>query len=304
MSDIKDSERRIEAFNKMDKNTEVKRRVAIAAGAAGVVGVVSTTLHQWRPKEPDITITSKVYSPRETGTEILPGGINFIIRNSGERNAVITGIHIVIEDYANLETCIYSDRGGISPELCHDIDLPVPATPGTQLDSDFRWECRTDAAESFDIRFGLPENERRTETAIGGMHLYRIYITFSQDDRSEIDVGRFIVATPLDNILGIYAQSEIVYIGKGKSNVDKMTRDEWAREAAHYDVLRESAPECFDSNDSALRRVITYDSVMSQTMEDAITKILSETHIYTPLPYDTSTPDLKLYECDETSTPG
>lgn len=299
MSNLRYAENGTEASDKLDKKNEVKRRVAIAAGTATVIGVVSTTFYQWYPKKPDITITPKVYSPHEARTEILSGGINFTIRNGGEKNVVITAIHITIEDYANLRTCIDGDKGGISTQICHEgINLPVPADPGTRVDSEFRWECRTDITESFNIPIGLPENEREAETSIGGMHLYRLHITFSQDDKSEIDVGRFIVATPLEDLLGIHAQSEIVYIDRGDSNVDRMTRDEWAREAAPYDVLRESAPGCFDSNDSALRRVVTYDSLMSQTMEDAITKILSKSHTYTPSPYGASTPDSEVYECN------
>lgn len=289
--------------SKAVKSTWWTRRKIIVGIIATLVTVVSAIpeiwLH-WREINPkaDITLTSTAFSPIKKQSSIVPGGVNFILNNNGNKKATFVNAHIVIEDYVRLPACVYGSFH--PPEACHGVILPVDVDVKSErpVNVPLRHEAPPNGSSYFNLVFSVGGEDSGTTSAVFGengldVHIYRLHIILEQDDGNSIDAGRFVVVAPRDDLLHyLYWRPE-----RSVGETGESTREEGVKSwVGNYADIYEQTMSCIVNNEALLNRIMADGAKMSPIMERIKESIESDDQ-YTYPPAGNQNQDDSNFKC-------
>ena len=172
------------------------RKIPAIVNSAIVVAVVATVLAFVLPKafsspskpppgpSPQIEVNA-VRVENDNGSAL----VTVLLRNKGNQIAVIKSAQFVVQRAAVLPICL--SQGALSSSGTYRVTVPPDPRPGQVLNAPTTLQERSDSADRFSFRLGLPAG------AIEGISVYDFKISLSYDVAPKpVPVGEVLVSLP------------------------------------------------------------------------------------------------------------
>lgn len=171
--------------------------------------------------------------------------VYFSLRNIGNQLAIITGVKLQVQQYAQLYEC-YS-AGSLATTGWSSVNLPTDPAPGTLVTVPVSQQMAPDSADKFEVSLHVPK------TALG-LNVYRLHVWVLYDQQVPLSAGYLVVSLPQQPQDGGYF---------------------WSRtDQANPSILQPFAPsvkvlsQCLIKNSTRLHAIVSLSGARSSEMAD------------------------------------
>jgi hypothetical protein len=121
--------------------------------------------------------------------------VYFSLRNTGSRLAIITGLKLQVQQFAQMPECFSS--GSLVTTGWSTVSLPADPSPGQAVTVPVSQQMAPDSADKFEVSLHVPK------TALG-IHFYRLRAWVIYDEQVALNVGHLLVSLPVEPQAGGY----------------------------------------------------------------------------------------------------
>jgi hypothetical protein len=115
--------------------------------------------------------------------------VYFSLRNTGSRLAIITGLKLQVQQFAQIPECFSS--GSLMTTGWSTVGLPANPSPGQAVTVPVSQQMAPDSADKFEVSLHVPK------TALG-IHFYRLRAWIIYDEQVALNVGYLLASLPVE----------------------------------------------------------------------------------------------------------
>lgn len=172
------------------------------SGIAAIVGLIIalvTVLWPRTPSRPDslgssprLELDDVQITPRISEGHGLPSfsdHVYFSLRNTGSQLAIVTGLKLQVQQFAQLPECYSS--GSLGTTGWSSLNLPANPSTGEVVTVPVSQQMAPDSADKFEVSLHVSK-------AALGLHFYRFHSWIVYDKQVALDAGYLIASLPIE----------------------------------------------------------------------------------------------------------
>jgi hypothetical protein len=147
---------------------------------------------------PRLQVDSILVTPKTVEKGGRPGfedQVYFSLRNIGDQLAIITGVKLQVQEFANLTECF--SAGSLDTTGWSSVNLPTNPAPGTLVTVPVSQQMAPDSADKFEVSLHVQGTPR-------GLQVYRLHAWVLYDQQVPLNAGYLVVSLPQEPEDGAY----------------------------------------------------------------------------------------------------